>query len=314
MSLRRTALRPALAATLGLAGLGVASVRAAGLEARKTPAGGVSARASAQAASIANAAQGSLAALAAPTTEASTAARSSEGGAAGACIDGMTLVEGDFCPRVEQKCLRWMDPPGRFHEYRCAEYASPAKCLAPRVHRRFCIDTRERSEADTRLPLNRQSWTDARRACEAAGARVCEDSEWTFACEGEEMRPYPYGWARAADRCNADHTDLLMPAQPGHSSRLRDERDPVGAHPDCASPFGLLDMAGNVAEWVSVDGFPAGSVVVQKGNWWQPGKHACRDEQAGHDRHYKGTETGFRCCAPAAAAPDPRLASGAAAR
>jgi hypothetical protein len=48
---------------------------------------------------------------------------------------------------------------------------------------------------------------------------------------------------------------------------------------------------------VSVDGHADGSLVVQKGNWWQPGKHACRDAQAGHDKLYKGTETGFRCCA-----------------
>lgn len=214
-----------------------------------------------------------------------------------ACPDGMVLVEGEYCPRVEQKCLRWMDPPGRFHEYRCAEYARPARCAAPRVHKRFCIDRSERSDRESGLPLNVQSWTDAKSACARAGARVCKDSEWTFACEGEEMRPYPYGWARAADRCNADRTDLLVPGLNGHGNRLRDERTPVGAHPGCASPFGLLDMAGNVAEWVSVDGFAPGSVVVQKGNWWQPGKHACRDAQYGHDRFYKGTETGFRCCA-----------------
>ena len=211
------------------------------------------------------------------------------------CPEGMLLVEGAYCPRVDQKCLRWMDPPGRFHEYRCAEYASPASCLAPRVHRRFCIDRVERSEEDTPLPLNRQSWTDARRVCRAAGARVCLDSEWTFACEGEAMQPYPYGWTRALPgACNADHVDLLVH---GHPSRLKDERDPVGAHPSCRSPFGVLDMAGNVAEWVSVDGRPEGSTVVQKGNWWQPGKHACRDAQGGHDRFYKGAETGVRCCA-----------------
>jgi formylglycine-generating enzyme required for sulfatase activity len=216
------------------------------------------------------------------------------------CPDGMLLVEGEYCPRVEQRCLRWMDPPGRFHEYRCAEYAKPARCAAPRVHRRYCIDRRERSEADTGLPLNVQSWTDAKVSCERAGARVCAESEWTFACEGEEMRPYPYGWSRAADKCNADHFDLLAPAVGGSPRRLRDERAPAGAHPECSSAFGLLDMAGNVAEWVSVDGFAPGSVVVQKGNWWQPGKHACRDAQYGHDRRYKGTETGFRCCADAA--------------
>jgi sulfatase modifying factor 1 len=212
------------------------------------------------------------------------------------CLDGMVLVEGNSCPRVEQRCLRWMDPPGKFHEYRCAEYSHPARCLAPRVHRRFCIDRRERSDAVTNLPYNVQSWNDAKRACEAAGARVCTDSEWTFACEGDELRPYPYGWARAADKCNADRFDLL---DHHDRRRLRDERQPAGAHPECASPFGVLDMAGNVAEWVSVDGYPEGAFVVQKGNWWQPGKHACRDRQAGHDRFYKGTETGFRCCAQA---------------
>jgi formylglycine-generating enzyme required for sulfatase activity len=195
-----------------------------------------------------------------------------------------------------------MDPPGKYHQYRCAEYARPARCLAPRVHERFCIDRRERtgvtadSTTNPGLPLNLQSWTDAKRACDRAGARVCKESEWTFACEGAEIRPYPYGWSRAAHKCNADRFDLLVPGQPW---RLRDEREPAGAHPDCASPFGVLDMAGNVAEWVSVDGFADGSLVVQKGNWWQPGKHACRDAQAGHDRFYKGTETGFRCCAQA---------------
>jgi formylglycine-generating enzyme required for sulfatase activity len=206
----------------------------------------------------------------------------------------MALVDGDFCPRVEQTCLRWLDPPGRYHEYRCAEYARPARCLAPRVHATFCIDRLERAEEETDLPLNRQSWTDAKRGCESVGARVCLESEWTFACEGEEMRPYPYGWSRDAAACNADHVELLAP---GDRRQLLDERERTGTHPSCASPFGVLDMAGNVAEWVSVDGFAPGSVVVQKGNWWQPGKHACRDAQTGHDRHYKGPETGFRCCA-----------------
>ena len=213
---------------------------------------------------------------------------------AGGCPDGMVLVEGEYCPRVEQRCLRWMDPPGRYHEYRCAEYAKPARCLGAREHRRFCIDRRERVDTSTGLPLNVQSWTDAKRSCEEHGARVCQESEWNFACEGEEMRPYPYGFRRSAEKCNADKVDLLVPGEPW---RLKDERTPAEAHPQCASPFGLLDMAGNVAEWVSVDGFADGSLVVQKGNWWQPGKHACRDAQGGHDKFYRGTETGFRCCA-----------------
>jgi formylglycine-generating enzyme required for sulfatase activity len=215
----------------------------------------------------------------------------------GPCASGMVLVEGEYCPRVEQRCLRWMDPPGKYHEYRCAEYARPAVCRGPRVRMRYCIDRYERTsseQAESELPLNVQSWTDAVAVCSAAGARVCMESEWNFACEGEEMRPYPYGWSRDARSCNADRMDLLVPH---NESLLIDHRSPVDANPACVSPFGVHGMAGNVAEWVSVDGFRAGSIVVQKGNWWQPGKHACRDAQAGHDRFYKGTETGFRCCA-----------------
>jgi hypothetical protein len=210
------------------------------------------------------------------------------------CADGMVLVEGEYCPNAVQRCLRWMDPPGRYHEYRCAEYARPAECRGPREHRRFCIDRYERTEPGSALPLNVQSWLDAKATCDGAGARVCMESEWTFACEGEDMRPYAYGWSRDAALCNADHMELLVP---GRHDKLLDLREPASAHPRCLSPFGVHGMAGNVAEWVSVDGVPAGSVVVQKGNWWQPGKHACRDAQGGHDKYYKGTETGFRCCA-----------------
>jgi formylglycine-generating enzyme required for sulfatase activity len=208
---------------------------------------------------------------------------------------------------VVQACKGWLDPPGKWHEYRCAEYVKPAKCEGAREHRRFCIDRYERApshakgdkgsaEIATALPLNDQSWLDTKRLCEAAGARVCQESEWNFACEGEEMRPYPYGWSRHAELCNADQMELLTPVD-----TLRDLRTPASKHPSCTSPFGVHDMAGNVAEWVSVDGFEAGSQVVQKGAWWHPGKHACRDAQAGHDKYYHGTETGFRCCRDAGA-------------
>src|SRR4051812_3584304 len=44
-----------------------------------------------------------------------TSARGSE-----ACPEGMILVEGEYCPDVEQHCLKWMDPPGdRYAHFRC---------------------------------------------------------------------------------------------------------------------------------------------------------------------------------------------------
>ena len=98
----------------------------------------------------------------------------------------MVLVDGEYCPEVEQKCLEWMDPPSsRYHECRCARYEKPAKCKGSKVHKRYCIDATERTEAETNLPRHFMSWTSSKKLCEAEGARLCLESEWVFACEGE---------------------------------------------------------------------------------------------------------------------------------
>jgi hypothetical protein len=217
-----------------------------------------------------------------------------------ACPVGMIRVEGEYCPNIEQKCLHWLDPPGdRYEFFRCAEYAKPAVCKGKKVHKRFCIDETERVEPGTDLPMNRKSWTDATAICKADGARLCMTSEWQFACEGEEMRPYAYGWERDAEACNVDVMTGL-----GRVGRLVDHRTPAGAHPRCVSPFGVHDMAGNVDEWATVDGAPKGTREVMKGSWWLPGRHACRSYQGGHGANYGGTETGVRCCKDAAPAPN----------
>jgi hypothetical protein len=209
-----------------------------------------------------------------------------------ACPDGMILIEGEYCPNVEQKCLHWLDPPGsRYEFFRCAEYAKPATCKGPRAHKRFCIDETERVESGSDLPMNKKSWTDATLACKADGARLCMTSEWQFACEGEEIRPYPYGWKRDASACNVDVMTGL-----GHVGGLVDHRTSASVHPRCVSPFGVHDMAGNVDEWATVDGAPRGSREVMKGSWWLPGRHACRSFQGGHGAYYGGVESGVRCC------------------
>ena len=207
----------------------------------------------------------------------------------------MALVEGDYCPNVEQRCLEWLDPPGsRYAHFRCKRYAQPAVCRGARVRERFCIDVVERTEDGSELPRNHMSWSSSQALCESDGARLCKTSEWQFACEGEEMRPYPYGWARDADACNVDVMTGL-----GKVGRLVDHRAPASAHPQCVSPFGVHDMAGNVDEWATVDGWKKGEREVMKGSWWLPGRHACRSQQGGHGAHYGGTESGTRCCADA---------------
>ncbi len=204
----------------------------------------------------------------------------------------MVLVDGMYCPNVEQTCLEWMEPPGdKYAHYRCAKYAQPATCKGEKVHRRYCVDATERLEADTRLPQNKKSYRMAEQICAADGARVCTSDEWQFACEGEEMRPYPYGWSRDASACNVDIMKGL-----GHVGGLVDHRSTPEEHPNCVSPFGVHDMAGNVAEWTTDTHAPASARTVMKGAWWLPGKHACRDVQRGHNGNYAGMETGVRCC------------------
>jgi hypothetical protein len=208
-----------------------------------------------------------------------------------ACPEGMLLVEGRYCPKVRHRCLGYMDPPGKYGEFRCAEYAQPATCLSRRrVNKRFCIDENEYAPPGESLPANHQSWTHAHRICKGLGKRVCLESEWNFACEGEEMRPYPYGWKRDSSACNADQTDIVDGA-----GKLKDLRAPGDAYPRCVSPFGVRNLSGNLEEFVTIDGSKPLRPAM-KGAYWQPSRNFCRANQTAHDRFYNGTETGFRCC------------------
>lgn len=213
-----------------------------------------------------------------------------------ACAPGMILVEGDYCPDVRHECKHWLEESGKFAYYRCEEYTK-ATCLSKqREHKRYCIDRDEFVASGESLPASHQSWTNATQSCGALGKRVCLESEWNFACEGEEMRPYPYGWKRDPDACNADRVDIYRA-----DGNLRDLRVGAGDKPACVSPFGVHNLSGNLEEWTTIDASASSSAPrpAMKGAYWQPSRNHCRANQTAHDRFYKGTETGFRCCSEA---------------
>lgn len=226
----------------------------------------------------------------APTATPKKAAEHSTGGS---CPEHMILVEGDYCPDVRHDCKHWLEEKGKYAYYRCEEYTK-ATCLSKeKEHKRFCMDRDEWVPHGEKLPANTKSWTDAQRTCESEGKRVCLESEWNFACEGEEMRPYPYGWKRDPDACNADLTDIYR-----SDGKLRDLRVSADDKPRCVSPFGVHNLTGNLEEWTTIDAsarinYPR---PAMKGAYWQPSRNHCRAAQTAHDRYYKGTETGFRCC------------------
>ena len=86
---------------------------------------------------------------------------------------------------------------------------------------------------------------EARALCASVGGRLPTDDEWTFAAMGAAARRYPWGDTGAV--CDRAVFGLAR----GPCASDGDVPDTVGARPRGATPEGVLDLAGNVAEWTT---------------------------------------------------------------
>jgi gamma-glutamyl hercynylcysteine S-oxide synthase len=172
----------------------------------------------------------------------------------------------------------WEDSPRRFHEHpmQVQSFYIDKYPVTNAQFKKFLDSTRYHPKDDLNFlndwkdgsypkgwgnkPVTWVSQEDARAYATWAGKRLPHEWEWQYAAQGADGRLYP--WGNAWD-------DNAVPV--ADKSRTMRGPDPVDAHPKGASPFGVMDMTGNVWQWTEefTDEHTRGG-ILRGGSYYQP--------------------------------------------
>jgi eukaryotic-like serine/threonine-protein kinase len=148
-------------------------------------------------------------------------------------------------------------------------------------------------EGQAEWPVTEVSWDEANAYCTSKGLRLPTEAEWEYAARGTDSRLYPWG-------------NNFSPALTNSAEAALGHLEEVGAHRDATSPFGLLDMSGNVWEWTADDyklypghqptfNIPADAKAIRGGSYQSDKFHVTTTTRNLDHASSHSATIGFRC-------------------
>ena len=137
-------------------------------------------------------------------------------------------------------------------------------------------------------PVNCVDWNQALDYCRWAGGTLPTAEEWEYAAKSGAANRYP--WGKEPPKATQARFDSL------------DGTAAVGSFGEGSSRWGLVDLAGNVAEWTASD-YSTREKEIRGGSWTDTAKDLRTSARAGQKPGYRSDRIGFRCAFHEAATP-----------